>query len=233
MTSYFVFAIIYKRGVVMKKSVYSLVLMEKVVDEIDKAAYKINTNRSNLINSILADYVSLVTPQDVNIKILKRVNSKLSNNANFVVQNTDNKNSFSVKSALDFKYNPIVKYTVELYDGVLQELGTVKVSVRTQNEELISNLNDFFNDFSNTENEYVDFGNVSIHCVDNGKFKRKFVMPNSEINEEQIGDAIALFIENLDLSLKNYFSLLHNVDEAKATVDKNYEKYLNRQKVII
>ena len=36
----------------MKKSVYSLVLMDDVVKAIDDMAYKLNTSRSNLINQI-------------------------------------------------------------------------------------------------------------------------------------------------------------------------------------
>ena len=39
----------------MGKSVYSLVLMDEVVDAIDQMAYRNNTSRSNLINQILAE----------------------------------------------------------------------------------------------------------------------------------------------------------------------------------
>lgn len=45
----------------MGKSVYSLVLMDEVVDAIDQMAYRNNTSRSNLINQILAEHVSLAT----------------------------------------------------------------------------------------------------------------------------------------------------------------------------
>ena len=47
----------------MGKSVYSLVLSDDVVEKIDQAAYQKNTSRSNLINQILAEYVSFVTPE--------------------------------------------------------------------------------------------------------------------------------------------------------------------------
>ena len=47
----------------MKKNVYSLVLSEDVVHEIDKMAYRQGTNRSNLVNQILAEYASLITPE--------------------------------------------------------------------------------------------------------------------------------------------------------------------------
>ena len=47
----------------MKKSVYSVVLSDEVIAKVDRIAYMNNTNRSNMINQILADYVSLTTPE--------------------------------------------------------------------------------------------------------------------------------------------------------------------------
>lgn len=45
---------------------YSLILAEDVVDEIDKMADAEGTNRSYLINRILADYVGIDTPENHN-----------------------------------------------------------------------------------------------------------------------------------------------------------------------
>ena len=47
----------------MKKNMYSLMLAEEVIREVDKLAEQNNTNRSNLVNQILAEYVSLTTPE--------------------------------------------------------------------------------------------------------------------------------------------------------------------------
>ena len=47
----------------MSKSVYSVVLMDDVVDAVDRLAYEAGTNRSNMINRILAEYVQLATPE--------------------------------------------------------------------------------------------------------------------------------------------------------------------------
>ena len=47
----------------MNKSMYSLILMDDVVREIDKIALRMNTNRSNLVNQILAEYASMMTPE--------------------------------------------------------------------------------------------------------------------------------------------------------------------------
>lgn len=47
----------------MKKTLYSLVLNDDVVREVDIMAHKMGTNRSSLINRILAEYVNYVTPE--------------------------------------------------------------------------------------------------------------------------------------------------------------------------
>mgnify|MGYP000260249303 CR=1 FL=1 len=47
----------------MKKTLYSLMLSEDVVAEVDRLAHRMGTNRSNLINQILAEHVDLVTPE--------------------------------------------------------------------------------------------------------------------------------------------------------------------------
>ena len=45
----------------MHRSVYSIVLSDDVVREVDKLAYSLKTSRSALINQILADYCLLYT----------------------------------------------------------------------------------------------------------------------------------------------------------------------------
>ena len=47
----------------MKKSVYSLVLIDDLVEQLDHAAYARGLSRSGMINEILADYLSVVTPE--------------------------------------------------------------------------------------------------------------------------------------------------------------------------
>ena len=47
----------------MKKTLYSLVLNDEVVREVDALAHRMGTNRSNLINQILAEYVNYTTPE--------------------------------------------------------------------------------------------------------------------------------------------------------------------------
>ena len=57
----------------MKKNIYSVVLSEDVVAQIDRMAYRLGTNRSGLINQILAEYVAYETPEKKNREILDGV----------------------------------------------------------------------------------------------------------------------------------------------------------------
>ena len=47
----------------MKKSMYSLMLADEVVKAVDELAAEQGTNRSNMINQILAERLELVTPE--------------------------------------------------------------------------------------------------------------------------------------------------------------------------
>lgn len=47
----------------MKKTLYSLMLSDDVMREIDLLAHKMGTNRSSLVNRILAEHVSVRTPE--------------------------------------------------------------------------------------------------------------------------------------------------------------------------
>lgn len=218
----------------MKKSIYSLVLMDRVVAEIDKLAYKSNTNRSSLINSILAEYLSMVTPQDINNNIYDRIYKVIGSKEEFVIQPYNGQASLIVKSALNYKYNPVVKYSVELYGGLNNELGCIKANVRTQNLALIAAMNDFYKIFANVENSYIDFGDKQMHYFENGKFKRKFVVPNgSNIKGETIGEAISLYLEVLDNSLKTFFNYAYNYKVAAEHIEELYAKYLKKQRIII
>ncbi|MBO4862327.1 MAG: hypothetical protein J5535_05475, partial [Firmicutes bacterium] len=99
----------------MNKSLYSLMLMDEVVNEIDKLALRQGTNRSNLVNQILAEYVSVSTPEKQIDSIFRRMEELLDRSSELVPMVTPNQLSMSVKSSLEYKYRPTVRYVVQLY----------------------------------------------------------------------------------------------------------------------
>ena len=98
----------------MKKSVYSLVLMDEVVEAIDRMAYTRNTSRSNLINQILAEHVSYVTPEMRMRDIFSCLEQILSEEC-YQIQSQASDSMFSIRSPIRYKYRPTVRYSVELY----------------------------------------------------------------------------------------------------------------------
>lgn len=48
-----------KELILLKKTLYSLMLSDEVVREADRLAHQMGTNRSNLINQILAEYLGM------------------------------------------------------------------------------------------------------------------------------------------------------------------------------
>ena len=101
----------------MKKSVYSLVLSDDVVEAVDRAAYQNGLSRSAMVNQILADYVSYTTPEKRMREIFSQVESLLTDGGVFQTLLQPSDSMMSLRSSLAYKYNPNVRYSVELYPG--------------------------------------------------------------------------------------------------------------------
>ena len=68
----------------MKKTLYSLMLNDEVVREVDALAHRMSTNRSNLINQILAEYVNYTTPERRINDVLSTIQELMSPSHDFV-----------------------------------------------------------------------------------------------------------------------------------------------------
>ena len=101
----------------MKKTLYSLMLSEDVVREVDALAHRLGTSRSNLINQILAEYVDYTTPERRISDIFSAMEQLISPSRELVPFFAPNSQSMSLKSSLEYKYRPTVKYEVELSRG--------------------------------------------------------------------------------------------------------------------
>ena len=138
----------------MSKSVYSVVLMDDVVDAVDRLAYEAGTNRSNMINRILAEYVQLATPeqrmQDIFSSIMDAVSGQ---NALQLMLNASDA-MLSMRSAIHYKYNPSMRYVVELYPHSTEELGEVRAGLRTQNPSLLLYIGQFYKLWAGLERAY-------------------------------------------------------------------------------
>ena len=86
----------------MNKSVYSLVLMDNVVSEVDKMAYEMGTSRSNLINQILAEYVRYTTPEMRMRAVFEEMERLMQGVDSFQIQPQPSDAMLTIRSALRY-----------------------------------------------------------------------------------------------------------------------------------
>ena len=123
----------------------------------------------------------------------------------FQVQAQGSDSMLSIRSPLRVKYNPTIKYTVELSRGSGDEIGQLKIMTRTQSEALIELLDAFFYQFCQIEQRYIRrfFPEVvPQYQIGQGRLIRNFSLLKKECSNNEIGSAIAAYIQMIDRALK-------------------------------
>ena len=128
----------------MHKSVYSVVLMDDVVAAVDRLAYEAGTSRSNMMNRILAEYTELSTPEQQMQNVFSALSSMMEQQNIFKPIFSASDAMFTLRSALQYKYNPSMRYSVELYPHAEGAFGELRAGLRTQNPALLLYLSQFF-----------------------------------------------------------------------------------------
>lgn len=213
----------------MKKSVYSLVLMDDVVEAIDRLAYERNTNRSNLINQILAESVNFVTPEMRMRDIFTQLENILSESC-YQILDRSSDSMFALRSPIRYKYRPMVNYTIELFREPKDIVGRLKVSFRTSSRNFTDAVEDFFTRWMYMENEYLHRVHPEgvLASFENAKYVRGFlkVSDEHEISENDIAAAIGEYIKVLDKCIKFYFEHLDDEELIENMIHTSYRAYL-------
>ena len=190
----------------MKKNLYSLTLSDDVVREVDVLAHRMGTNRSALVNRILAEYVSVPTPERRWNDIFEAIEALVSPSRELVPFFAPNSQSMSLKSSLAYKYRPTVKYEVDLGGGE-DTLGTLNVVFRTQSAALISAMTSFFRLWVQIEDKCLaPLLGSSISCaLYDGRFVRPLAMPRGKaLTADDVAGAISAYVQLFDRLLKGY-----------------------------
>ena len=193
----------------MGKVMYSLMLDDEVVSIIDKLALKKGTTRSNLVNQILAEHASYLTPEKKIDSIFRQMEEILRMDEGIVPTSTPSQSIMSIRSSLEYKYRPTVKYDLRLYrvqdDGCIGELS---VSVRTRSAELLQKTEEFFLLWAKFENAYLApiYNKEKIgHEISPSRMIRKIpIIPGKEYTPKSLGEAISSYIRIFDSAIKAY-----------------------------
>ena len=211
---------------------YSLILAEDVVNAIDKLAEEENTNRSNLINEILAEYVSVTTPQKRINDIFHGIEDLFKQLTGQQVYYQQHDNTLSIKSALEYRYRPTIRYEVELYRTQDGTVGELKVNFRTQSPQLLNRLTEFFAMWTRLEELYVAryFNDSEInYTLDETRWTRTLAVPkNAGYDDKELSRAITDYVSTFDRLMKKRLS-----GAAATEIENDYLDALNGGMIII
>ena len=209
----------------MKKTLYSLVLNDEVVREVDALAHRMGTNRSNLINQILAEYVNYTTPEQRINEVLSAIEQLMAPSRDLVPFFSPNSYSMSLKSSLEYKYRPTVKYEVELYRGAGESIGELTVLFRTQSMALIQGMTEFFRLWKQIEDAHLQplTGAKIDYALYDGKFVRSITAPDKDCSTQELASALSDYITLFDKLLKGYLAGRYSPHE----IEGAYCSYLN------
>lgn len=211
---------------------YSLILAEDVINAIDKLAEEENTNRSNLINEILAEYVSVTTPEKRINDIFHGIEDLFKQLTGQQVYYQQHDNTLSIKSALEYRYRPTIRYEVELYRAQSGTVGELKVNFRTQSPQLLNRLTEFFALWTRLEELYVAryFEGAEInYTLDETRWTRTLKVPrNTLYGQVELSRAITDYVRTFDRLMKKRLS-----GAAATEIENDYLDALNGGMLII
>ena len=193
----------------MKKTLYSLMLSDDVVREIDNLAHRRGTNRSALVNQILAEYAGFVTPERRIGDIFRQIGEILGSDRELVPFVAPGASTMSMKSSLQYRYRPTVKYSVELYRDREAAMGELSVVFRTQSEELLAAMDRFFRLWKTVEDELIAayLPRPAEYALYSGRFTRTIALAaGRDYSTADVAAAISAYVRLFDRLMKGFLA---------------------------
>ena len=205
----------------MSKSIYSLVLDDELVAALDRTANKSGMSRSAVVNDILARAIGYKTQEMRTRSLLGCMQGMLEEHDDFGVFLQDT--TLMLRSVLSYRYNPTVKYSLEVRD----DCSILRVVVRGRSEQFLALYEQFIRAWYG--NESVN-GRGDACAYESGKYVRSLT-PLTEDPETYAG-ALSDYVQCFDGALKSFFRA---GDERSgiAAVSAAYEAYIKKNGSIL
>lgn len=214
----------------MNKSVYSLVLIDELVERLDRDAYARGLSRSGLINQILAQYLSVTTPEMQMQQVLDTARHLLDDGGCLQLVAPPSGNGMVLRSALRYKYNPTVRYAIELSRARDGTAGRLRAQLRTRSEVLLNDAESFFVLWDTIERRLR--GKVDSQ-IEPGRYTRMFLPAGQEVSPAALGQCIADYVLLFDDCLRLYFEHLDDSQNTAAEISRRYAAWLEAGKTIL
>lgn len=200
----------------MSKSIYSLLLTDEAIAVIDSMAATRKISRSALIDEILAKHTGVTNTDDTFRQVWAQAENLFAAQQTMRFVNNAQLSLAQVVTSLPYKYNPKVRYCIELTDKP-NVLCTVTLNTRTQNDILNAVFGTFYQRLAQLEDIYLN--NVgATYC--NGKYAS--VLYGNKTNAADTSKQIVDYVTTLDSMLRAY--LVGDVDLA----ERQFADYCNR-----
>jgi hypothetical protein len=215
----------------LEKNVYSLVLLDDVVDAVDRLACERSVSRSSLVNQILAKYLSCPIPETRIHDIFSCMESMLAGFDNFKIREQPSSSMVTIRSSIHYRYRPTVRYTLELYRKYEPYIGGLRAAFRTQNSSLLQVSEDFFRFWQKLENQLIGpyfAGRKVPSSAEPGRYTRRLRCPKNENDRtcEKAAHAILCYLHEFDSALKEYLGASESEGSLKKAEHKIEEGYL-------
>jgi len=215
----------------MKKNLYSLMLDDEVVRAVDQLAHRNGFSRSAFINQILAEHLELETPERRIFNTLQAIEAMLRPDPELVPFLAPNAMTMSLKSALDYKYRPTIKYDVALFRNGEHEIGELGITFRTQSVQLLNAMGQFFRLWKQIEDRCLAplLGHTVPCTLYDGKFVRSISAPNRDCTAEELAGTISDYVHLFDRNMKAFLAGKINGSD----VEQQMRSYLQQAPLLI
>ncbi len=210
----------------MSKSLYSISLSDEVVDAIDRLAKLSGTNRSALINQILAERISFRTPeQQIRLLYADIAQCMKAFLPEFKLPSDETRDgAYTVVTALKYKYNPSIRYSVVLYTDDADYIGKIRIILRTQNERLLDDFENFCLGWRQLEG-----AKPSEAMISRGTYSRLVSKPDIPCANEDIANAVSDYVNVINKCCQIYMDDFISGKEKSSQISRLYENYKNRK----
>ena len=190
----------------MSRSLYSLILSDEVVSELDRAALKAGTSRSQLANRILAEHLSLLTPEGRIEEVFRSVDRFFNEGAEMVSRFIPHQPVMQLKTALAYRYRPTLRYELRLYKEAQEgRIGEIHMILRTQAEDLLDQMEQFARAWAQAENALLSPEQQRpLYQLQPGRFDRSLQLPEEEIDPEAYSGLLSRYVQLMDESFKSF-----------------------------
>ena len=208
----------------MAKTVYSVILSDDVVAAVDALAAREGRSRSAEIDRLLAECLGVKTSEAVFREVLAAAKSAAGEG---IVQSTlSPKGTLSMRSALRYKYNPYLLYTLEM-SGETDTAGDLSVSLRSRNQALTDDIRSFFELWSELEQKYLPCPPPqSAPAAAQDRYRRRLRCPAADVEATTLGAALAGYVNLLDECIKTFFANAGDPEEAMSRTEATYRAKL-------